>query len=120
MNEVNNFYFTRARFYNNEYRRFNSLDPIGLQGGDTNLYRYVGNNPQSFIDPSGLFLERPNLSQYKSTVSKGLMLAGGLIGMIPTPATRIAGLSLGALGAISSDDPGKALGDLVTDMGLVL
>jgi RHS repeat-associated protein len=118
MNEVNNFYFTRARFYNNEYGRFNSLDPIGLQGGDTNLYRYVGNNPQSFIDPSGLFLERPNLSQYKSTVSKGLMLAGGLIGMIPTPATRIAGLSLGALGAISSDDPGKALGALVTDMGL--
>ena len=28
--------------------------PIGLRGGDLNLYRFVGNNPVNFIDPSGL------------------------------------------------------------------
>jgi RHS repeat-associated protein len=29
-------------------------DPIGLGGGDTNIYRFVGNNPTNFADPSGL------------------------------------------------------------------
>ena len=30
-------------------------DPIGLAGRDANLYRFTGNNPVNFIDPSGLF-----------------------------------------------------------------
>ncbi len=29
-------------------------DPIGFAGGDPNLYRAVGNNPQNRLDPSGL------------------------------------------------------------------
>lgn len=29
-------------------------DPIGLQGGDANLYRYVHNDPTNSTDPSGL------------------------------------------------------------------
>ena len=29
-------------------------DPLGLAGGDTNLYRYVGDSPTLWIDPSGL------------------------------------------------------------------
>lgn len=35
--------------------RFIQKDPIGLAAGDTNLYRYVGNNPMNFSDPSGLY-----------------------------------------------------------------
>lgn len=31
------------------------MDPIGLDGGDTNMYRYVGNNPITRIDPFGRF-----------------------------------------------------------------
>ena len=31
-----------------------SEDPIGFLGGDTNLYRYVGNQPLIFRDPYGL------------------------------------------------------------------
>ncbi|AGA28340.1 RHS repeat-associated core domain-containing protein [Singulisphaera acidiphila] len=29
-------------------------DPLGFAAGDTNLYRYVGNSPTNFTDPTGL------------------------------------------------------------------
>lgn len=44
----------RARDYNPDTGRFLSEDPIGFYGGDTNLYRYVNNDPVNFVDPSGL------------------------------------------------------------------
>jgi hypothetical protein len=33
---------------------FNCLEPIIINGGDLNLYRYVGNNPVNFLDLLGL------------------------------------------------------------------
>ncbi|MBT3983919.1 MAG: hypothetical protein HOE90_21360 [Bacteriovoracaceae bacterium] len=39
--------------YDPNSARFLSLDPSGLYGGDTNLYRYALNNPSEFVDPSG-------------------------------------------------------------------
>ncbi len=47
-------YYYRARYYDPEIGRFISKDPIGFAGGDTNLYRYVGNSPLNWIDPLGL------------------------------------------------------------------
>ncbi len=35
--------------------RFVQKDPIGLAGGDTNLYRYVKNQPLIYTDPTGNF-----------------------------------------------------------------
>lgn len=46
-------YYYRARFYDPEAGRFLSEDPIGFEGNDVNLYRYVLNNPIVFIDPDG-------------------------------------------------------------------
>lgn len=54
--------FVRARFFDSKFGRFTATDPIGLMGGDVNLYRYVANNPNSFVDPKGevlVFLANP-------------------------------------------------------------
>lgn len=47
-------YFYRARYYDPTVGRFINEDPIGFEGGDTNLFRYVGNSPLNYIDSSGL------------------------------------------------------------------
>jgi RHS repeat-associated protein len=46
-------YYYRARYYSPRSGRFISSDPIGFAAGDTNLYRYVSNNPIINKDPSG-------------------------------------------------------------------
>jgi RHS repeat-associated protein len=47
--------FYRARYYSPELGRFLSEDPLGLAGGDANLYAYVGNAPTRSTDPWGLY-----------------------------------------------------------------
>lgn len=47
--------FYRARWYDPHLGRFMSEDPVGLKGGDTNIYSYAGNNPIGFSDPTGLW-----------------------------------------------------------------
>jgi len=44
-------YFAQARFYDQNDRRFISVDPIK---DGINWYAYCGNNPIVFVDPSGL------------------------------------------------------------------
>jgi len=46
-------YYYRARYYDASVGRFISEDPIGFDGGDANLSRYVLNNPLSNLDPFG-------------------------------------------------------------------
>ena len=41
--DFTNLYYNRARWYDPIAGRWLSEDPIGFAGGDTNLYRYVGN-----------------------------------------------------------------------------
>jgi RHS repeat-associated protein len=52
-NDGTGLYYYRARYYNLVLQRFISEDPIGLNGGDVNLYGYTGNSPTNFTDPSG-------------------------------------------------------------------
>ena len=47
-------YYYRARYYDATVGRFIGEDPIGFEAGDSNLYRYVENQPINTKDPSGL------------------------------------------------------------------
>ena len=67
--EANGLDFMRARFYDSDTGRFISPDPIGLNGSDTNLYRYSFNNPVLFVDPNGL-LSRRTLEGIENTINK--------------------------------------------------
>jgi RHS repeat-associated protein len=64
-------YYNRARMYDPSTGRFLNQDPIGLRGG-SNLYRYVGNDPLSFIDPYGLCTLSVGL-----TANAGVVASGG-------------------------------------------
>ncbi len=78
-------YFFRARYYDPSIGRFLSPDPSGLASGDVNLYRYVGNNPLSLVDPSGLVAEQPsNLQRNVESVAQGIESFGQYIGLSPT------------------------------------
>jgi RHS repeat-associated protein len=54
MAEPDNLYYMRARYYDATLGRFLQQDPLGIGGGDINLYAYVGSNPVMGIDPWGL------------------------------------------------------------------
>ncbi|MFO7906393.1 MAG: nucleotidyl transferase AbiEii/AbiGii toxin family protein [Planctomycetota bacterium] len=47
-------YYHRHRVYHPQLGRFVSRDPIGVEAGDSNVYRYVRNRPVSRRDPTGL------------------------------------------------------------------
>lgn len=75
MDEGDDFFFMRARYYNAETGRFLSKDPIGFAGGDWNLYAYVAANPVVGIDPTGLLSEEEKkefASTYVDNVLKEL------------------------------------------------
>src|SRR5262249_41771866 len=54
-----------TRFYNPATGDWVQRDPMGFDAGDSNLMRYVGNNPVNAIDPSGLWLVGKDYSAAK-------------------------------------------------------
>lgn len=70
-------YQNNARWYEPKSGRFISEDPIGF-GDGSNVYRYAGNNPILYIDPSGLSTQGHPLNS----------LAGGYSSGVATPRNR--------------------------------
>lgn len=66
-------HYNYFRDYDPGTGRYIESDPIGLAGGDTNLFRYVFNNPMNFIDSDGLRREtirpKPFVRNFPSTTS---------------------------------------------------
>ncbi|ERN39815.1 RHS repeat-associated core domain protein [Rubidibacter lacunae KORDI 51-2] len=56
--EETGLHYYRARYYDPRTGRFLSEDPLGFGAGDVNLYRYVGNSPLNFTDPSGTIIQQ--------------------------------------------------------------
>jgi RHS repeat-associated protein len=46
-------YYYNARWYDSATGKFIGQDPLGFAAGDMNLYRYCGNNPVNYTDPTG-------------------------------------------------------------------
>ena len=46
--------YNRARYYHSNTGRWLVQDPLGFAAGDSNLYRYVHNQPTDATDPTGL------------------------------------------------------------------
>ena len=53
--DTTRFVFMRNRYYDTAIGRFTQMDPIGVNAGDVNWYRYCGNSPSIFIDTLGYF-----------------------------------------------------------------
>jgi hypothetical protein len=51
--------------------RWAQIDPIGFDGGDVNLYGYVGNNPVGFVDPMGQQKGRQDRTPDLEAILKG-------------------------------------------------
>jgi RHS repeat-associated protein len=51
--DLTNWMYVRARVLDSVKGRWDSRDPIGFDGGDWNVYRYVENRPVMDMDPSG-------------------------------------------------------------------
>ncbi len=54
LDDAGDTFYMRARTYDAGLGRFTTRDPIDLRGGDTNLYRFVHNDPINASDPTGL------------------------------------------------------------------
>jgi len=74
--------YHRARYYDPAVGRFVSADPAGFHAGDANLYRYVGNNPLSFVDPSGLVVAGVNNQGQVVNANNSSFSEGGLTASI--------------------------------------
>jgi RHS repeat-associated protein len=80
--ESGGIYCMRARYYDANAKRFISEDPMGLGGGDTNLYTYVKNSPLMRIDPLGMCIEEDLVSEAIGTaaIAAGIVASGVLAG----------------------------------------
>jgi RHS repeat-associated protein len=87
-------------------------DPIGYGGGDTNLYRYVGNNPAPLIDRSGLVAQEIGGRLVQST--------GGGVGAFLRTGSIVSGLINGISELLSGEVRSNVGSFLASDKPLPL
>ena len=84
-------YWYRARWYDPGQGRFVGQDPLGFAAGDTNLYRFVGNSPANYTDPTGMSA----VTEEKVTQAKIVApLAGSVRGFSSARSIVIGGIKL--------------------------
>jgi RHS repeat-associated protein len=78
-------YYYRARYYDPKLGRFISQDPLGFNGGDVNLYRYVKNAPADATDPTGqaAATERAGVTLVVIPITQGSNTAVVIIALNP-------------------------------------
>ena len=94
--------YFRSRYYDPSTGRFLSEDPGGFGAGDVNLYRYVGNDPASRIDPTGLDGWTRFWGGLKA-VGGGLQAVGGATFALVTAETGV-GVVVGGVVAVKGAD----------------
>jgi RHS repeat-associated protein len=96
-----------ARLYDPQHGRFLQPDPSFLDGGDTNLYRYVKNNPYTYVDRDGRVFETLwDLANFSLDVaSLSYNLSEGSYGWA---ALDVAALAVDGLAALTPVLPGGA------------
>src|SRR5262249_43785324 len=98
-------YFFRFRWFSPTLGRWLDDDPLGFAAGDSNLYRYAGNNPPNGVDPNGL-QEPPNVQ------------AGIMNGQCEALKRRVSDLEKQVADLVGSMDAGnKAVADLGKAIG---
>jgi RHS repeat-associated protein len=110
--EDNGLYSMGAREYDPTTGRFTQQDSLGLNGGDTNLYRYALDNPTSFIDPSGHeddlaqalqnTFNRQTLLNYLNNAGAVVGIGGTLLGIFFAPVELIGFAAVGSVLALGN------------------
>jgi len=113
-------YFYRARYYDPTMGRFISKDPIGFNGGDVNVYRYVHNNPINFIDPTGLAWRdvpggvatalREGLKGAVTATGRATEAMGITSGRVQAAAYTVSGAGLTTIGTITLPEGAPLIG----------
>jgi RHS repeat-associated protein len=78
-------YYYRARYYDPQTGQFIGQDPLSFGAGDSNLYRYVGNSPMNFTDPSGMNWFSDRLNDAKNAASTAKYGIQGLTNFYSNP-----------------------------------
>jgi RHS repeat-associated protein len=100
-------YNYRHRYYSPSLGRFVQPDPIGIQGGDVNLYRCCGNNPVNGVDPLGFRSLESRAVQFFTGISQ---VANSYVSLHVAVVAGVAGEATLGAGAVLAL---KALGDAV-------
>jgi RHS repeat-associated protein len=88
-------YLLGSRWYDAKLGRFITEDVIGFEGGDANLYRYMGNDPINSIDPFGTWSWRGFFKGVgKAIVGVAVGVVVGAVVAFTAPAWLAVGLAV--------------------------